>query len=57
MSILPLEAIESAVPDLLDAPLDAEVDISDSEYARIMRRAGVGDTGADTGVSAFSSSI
>lgn len=56
MSTLPLEAVESAAPDLDGLPFDAEASIGDAEYARIMRRI-IGDSGTDTGVCAFNSSI
>lgn len=40
-----------------DLPLDAEVDIDDAEYARIMRRIDNGNGEPGTEVSAFNSSI
>jgi FXSXX-COOH protein len=51
------DRIGAPAPDLGDLPLDAEIDIGDAEYARIMRRIVGGDDGTGTGVSAFNSSI
>jgi hypothetical protein len=45
------------LPDLDEAPLDAEITVDGTEYARIMRRIGVPDDGTDTRVCAFNSSI
>jgi hypothetical protein len=51
------QVIESDLPDLLDLPLDAEVNVEDVEYAAIMRRIGISDGEPGTKVSAFNSSI
>ncbi len=48
------DLIETGLPDLRDVPLDADVRIGDSEYARVFRPI----TGDDpVPVSAFNSSI
>jgi hypothetical protein len=57
MSTLQLEGVKSGTSDMLDLPLDVEVNIDDIEYARIMRRITIADGGTDTDVSAFNSSI
>ena len=44
-------------PDVQDLPLDADLEISAAEYARIMRRIGEPGGTAETPVSAFNSSI
>jgi FXSXX-COOH protein len=49
--------IMSGLPDIGDLPLDAEVNVDDVEYARIMRRIRTGDGEPGTTVSAFNSSI
>ena len=57
MSTLQLQGVMSGTPDIHDLPLDVDVNIDDSEYARIMRRISIADGGTDTDVSAFNSSI
>jgi hypothetical protein len=49
--------IAGDIPDLRDLPLDAEVTVDDTEYARIMRRTGITEGEPGTSVSAFNSSI
>jgi hypothetical protein len=49
--------IKSDLIDLHDLSLDAEVNLDDAEYARIMRQIGLSDGEDDTTVSAFNSSI
>lgn len=56
MTTAQLEAVESAVPDIGDLPLDVEADIDDVRY-RLMRRISGEDGVCDTPVSAFNSSI
>jgi hypothetical protein len=51
------EVVPSSVIDLSDVALDAEVNIDNLEYIRIMRRIGIQDGESVTPVSAFSSSI
>jgi hypothetical protein len=57
MTVSQMERMMSSASDMGDLPLDAEDDIDDAEYAKIMRRITVGDNGTDTEVSAFNSSI
>ena len=57
MTVLQMEGVKSGASDMGDLPLDAEVNIDDIEYERIMRRITIGDGGTDTEVSAFNSSI
>jgi FXSXX-COOH protein len=56
MTTLQFEGVTSGTSDIHDLPLDVEVNIDDTEYARIMRRISA-DGGTDTDVSAFNSSI
>jgi hypothetical protein len=57
MAVLQKEDVMSGASDMGDLSLDAEVNIDDFEYDRIMRRITIGDGGTDTEVSAFNSSI
>jgi FXSXX-COOH protein len=58
MSTLQVDpVITSDLTDLHDLSLDVEVNLDDGEYARIMRRIGLGDGEPGTTVSAFNSSI
>lgn len=58
MTVIPAGAsITSGMSDHGGQPLDAEVDIDDYEYARIMRRIGVTEGEPGTPVSCFNSSI
>jgi hypothetical protein len=49
--------VESITSNTADLPIDAEDNIEDAEYDRIMRRIFLADGGTDTDVSAFNSSI
>ena len=53
----PVELVPSAVTDVSNIPLSAEVNIDGLEYIRIMRRIGIQDDETVTPVSAFNSSI
>lgn len=57
MATLQMEGVTSGTSDMHDLPLDVEVNIDDTEYARVMRRITIADGGTDTIVSAFNSSI
>lgn len=52
-----LQVIVSELPDIGELPLDAEVNVDDAEYARIMRRLIIVDGEPRNPVSAFNSSI
>jgi FXSXX-COOH protein len=56
MATLQFEGVTSGTSDVRDLPLDVEINIDNTEYARIMRRLSA-DGGTDTDVSAFNSSI
>ncbi len=51
------DVIPTDVSDILDLPLDTEINIDDVEYAHIMRRTGIAEGEPGTSVSAFNSSI
>jgi hypothetical protein len=51
------QVIVSDLPDIGELPLDAEVNVDDVEYARIMRRLITLDGELHDQVSAFNSSI
>jgi hypothetical protein len=57
MSVLQSEDVESVTSNTNDPPIDAEANIEDAEYSRIMRRIFLVEGGTDTTVSAFNSSI
>jgi FXSXX-COOH protein len=57
MAAVQMGAVVSGVSDMHDLPLDIEVNIDDSEYARIIKRLTTEGGGTDTQVSAFNSSI
>jgi hypothetical protein len=57
MSTLQFEDVESVTSNTDDPPIDAEANIEDAEYDRIMRRIFLAEGGTDTTVSAFNSSI
>jgi hypothetical protein len=56
MTVATTGAVITALPDIYDVPLTADVAIDDSEYAQIMRGIVVDDKSV-TPVSAFNSSI
>ncbi len=56
MTVVATGAVITALPDISDVPLTADVAIDDSEYAQIMRGI-VADDKSVTPVSAFNSSI
>jgi FXSXX-COOH protein len=51
------QVIVSDLPDIGELPLDAEVNVDDAEYARIIRRLITLDGEPHSPVSAFNSSI
>jgi hypothetical protein len=55
MSTVTTNMLESGLSNMLDLPLDVDVDVD--EYSRVMRRIGVSGDDPDTLVSAFNSSI
>jgi hypothetical protein len=58
MAVIKADAIiTSDMSGIGEVPLDAEVNVDDAEYARIMRRIGLAEGEPETSVSAFNSSI